>query len=283
MKKIIDTHIHVWNFDKAAYAWLEGNTTILNRTYDIAELETERIAAGITEGILVQAANNTSDTTWMLQVAANTEWIKGVVGWLPLQDPAATARLIEEKYATEKYFKGVRHLIHDEPDPKWLLQPEVIESLKMLAEKSIPYDVVGILPQHIETVLEVAQQIPGLKIVFDHLNQPPIQSKAQFGAWGELMENAAGHKNFYAKISGLGTASGNFDNWSGEDIKPYLSFVLEHFGSERCFCGGDWPVSLLAGSYTKAWMIYRSVINELVSEADSEKIFYNNAEQFYNL
>ena len=283
MKKIIDTHIHVWNFDKAAYAWLEGNTTILNRTYDIAELETERIAAGITEGILVQAANNSSDTTWMLQVAANTEWIKGVVGWLPLQDPAATACLIEEKYATEKYFKGVRHLIHDEPDPKWLLQPEVIESLKMLAEKSIPYDVVGILPQHIETVLEVAQQVPGLKIVFDHLNQPPIQSKAQFGAWGELMENAAGHKNFYAKISGLGTASGNFDNWSGEDIKPYLSFVLEHFGSERCFCGGDWPVSLLAGSYTKAWMIYRSVINELVSEADSEKIFYNNAEQFYNL
>jgi L-fuconolactonase len=282
MQKIIDTHIHVWDFDKAIYPWLDGNTSILNRTYHIEEIETERNAAGIVEGVLVQASNNVEDTNWMLEVAENTEWIKGVVGWLPLMDTAATEKVLDE-YCSNNYFKGVRHLIHDEVDPAWLLQPAVIDSLKILAERSVTYDVVGVLPQHIETVLKVAEKIPGLKMVFDHLNQPPMKSNERFGEWGELMKTASQHKNFYAKISGLGTATVNPENWGEEDIKPYVSFVLENFGTDRCFCGGDWPVSLLAGSYTKTWTIYQSVINELLNEQESEKIFYNNAHQFYNL
>lgn len=283
MQKIIDTHIHVWNFNKAAYPWLDGNTTILNRTYNIEEIEKEREQAGITEGVLVQASNNPEDTDWMLEVASNTGWIKGVVGWLPLTDTATTQKTLDEKYRDEKYFKAVRHLIHDEADPRWLLQPSVIESLQALAERNIPYDVVGVLPQHIETVLEVAQRIPGLRMVFDHLNQPPIKSKERFGLWGDLVKTASQHKNFYAKISGLGTASGNPENWNAEDIKPYVAFVLEHFGTDRCFCGGDWPVSLLAGNYTNTWNTYKQVIRDLVSEDDSDKIFCSNARQFYNL
>jgi L-fuconolactonase len=282
MQKIIDTHIHVWNFDKAAYPWLDGNISILNRTYNIEEIETERNAVGVAEGVLVQASNNLEDTDWMLEVAANTEWIKGVVGWLPLMDTAATEKALDE-YCNNNYFKGVRHLIHDEADPKWLLQAPVIDSLKILADKHITYDVVGVLPQHIETVLKVAEQIPTLKMVFDHLNQPPIKTNERFGAWGDLMKTASLHKNFYTKISGLGTATANPEKWSVEDIKPYISLVLENFGTDRCFCGGDWPVSLLAGSYTKTWTNYQSVISELLNETDSEKIFYNNAHQFYNL
>ena len=282
MQKIIDTHIHVWNFEKAAYPWLDGNTSILNRTYNIEEIETERNAVGVTGGVLVQASNNLEDTDWMLEVAANTSWIKGVVGWLPLIDTAATEKALNE-YSNDNYFKGVRHLIHDEADPKWLLQAVVIDSLRILAEKNITYDVVGVLPQHIETVLKVAEKIPELKMVFDHLNQPPMKSNERFGAWGELMKTASRHKNFHAKISGLGTATANPEQWGVEDIKPYVSFVLEQFGTHRCFCGGDWPVSLLAGSYTKTWTTYQSVINELLNETDREKMFYTNAKQFYNL
>lgn len=283
MQKIIDTHIHAWNFDKAAYAWLDGNTSILNRTYHTGEIEHERNTAGVTAGVLVQAANNLEDTGWMLEVAANTGWIKGVVGWLPLMDTGATEALLDKKYNSNNYFKGVRHLIHDEADPKWLLQPPVIESLKILAERNITYDVVGVLPAHIETVLKVAEQIPGLKMVFDHLNQPPMKTGEKFGAWGELMRTASQHENFHAKISGLGTATADPGKWDADDIKPYISFVLEHFGADRCFCGGDWPVSLLAGSYTKTWATYRSVIIELLNEHDSEKVFYNNAQEFYHL
>lgn len=283
MQQIIDTHIHVWNFEKASYPWLDGNTSVLNRTYYIGEIEKERKAANITGGVLVQASNNTEDTDWMLEVAEATEWINGVVGWLPLTDPVATLQLLEEKYLRNKYFKGVRHLIHDEADPKWLLQPRVLESLETLASFDISYDVVGVLPEHIRTVLAVAEKVPALRMIFDHLNQPPIQQNEKFGEWGGLMKTASAHVNFYAKISGLGTTTGKTSGWNATDIKPYVEFILENFGTSRCCCGGDWPVSLLAGSYADTWMSYKEVFNELTTGADSDKVFFSNAQEFYKL
>ena len=282
-QKIIDTHIHVWNFDKAEYDWLKNDTSILRRTYNIEEIEAERKASGITAGILVQAINNPEDTDWMLEVANKTPWIKGVAGWLPLQDPQATERLLQDVYLKNNYYKGVRHLIHDEPNANWLLQDTVIGSLKILAKNNLPFDVVGILPAHIETVLKVADKIPDLKMVFDHLNQPPIATKEKFGRWGDLMKEAAANKNFYAKISGLATAAKNFAGWSAEDLKPYIEFVLEQFGDDRCFCGSDWPVSLLAGSYTKTWDAYKQVLHSILNNAEQENVFYNNAVNFYSL
>jgi L-fuconolactonase len=279
---LADTHVHIWDFNRAKYAWLEGNTSILNRTYSVEELETERFEIGIKKGILVQAANNFEDTDWMLHVAVNTDWIAGIVGWLPLIDPDATLKALQKKYGKENYFKGVRHLIHDERDPEWLLQPEVINSLQILADHNIPYDIVGVLPEHIETALQVAAKVPELRMVFDHLNQPPIASKEQFGKWGELMKEAAQHKNCYAKISGLGTTAQKGANWTADDIKPYVAFALQQFGTDRCFLGGDWPVSLLAGSYTNAWKNYRTVIDELLPVAERSKIYYHNAANFYS-
>lgn len=280
---MIDTHLHIWNFSKAKYPWLDGNTTVLNRTYLIEELSVERIEAGVTKAVLVQASNNFEDTDWMLENAARVDWVAGVVGWLPLQQPELVMEVLQNKYLKNIFFKGVRHLIHDESDPQWLLQPAVIESLKILAEHEIPYDVVGVLTGHIETVLKVAEKVPGLRMVFDHLNQPPIASKQSFGKWGMLMHEASQHKNFYAKISGLGTASGNLETWTENDLKPYINFVIQEFGVDRCFCGGDWPVSLLAGSYSKTIGAYQHIIKELVDETDQKKIFDTNAESFYNL
>ena len=279
---IIDTHIHIWDFEKAEYLWLKGNTSILNRTYQLQELERERVAAGITGGVLVQAANNLEDTNHMLQVATQSPWISGVVGWLPLMNPVETERLLTEEYGVREYFKGVRHMIHDEADPKWLLQSEVLESLDILAKHKLAYDVVGILPEHISTALKVAELVPNLNIVFDHLNQPPIPSNEKFGKWGALMKEAATRKNIYAKISGLGTCSKMMD-WNAHHIQPYVEFVFENFGIDRCFCGGDWPVSLLAGSYIKTWEIYRDVIGRLLPEDQQKKVYSENAAEFYQL
>ncbi len=281
--KIIDTHVHVWNLRRAEYPWLQGDTSLLKRSWAIEQLETERKEAGITSGVLIQASGNVEDTDLMLETAYKTEWIEGVVCWLPLKNTKATQFILGEKYLKEKYFKGVRHQIHDEKDPQWLLQPAVIESLKVLAAHNIPYDVVAVLPDHIETALNVAEQVPELRMVFDHLSQPPIGTKEKFGKWGELMKAAAGHKNFHAKISGLGTASGNFKNRTEDDIKPYVEFAIEQFGIERCFCGGDWPVSMLANNYTNTWKIYKDIVEQLVKEDEQEKIFYTNAQRFYNL
>jgi L-fuconolactonase len=283
MQRIIDTHIHIWDIERVEYPWLKGDTSILNRTWTIDEIEKERIEAGIEAGVLVQASGNLEDTELMLDVATNNEWIKGVVCWLPLTDTKVTGKLLEERFLNSAYFKGVRHQVHDEKDSKWLLQPQVIESLKLLAKNNIPYDVVGILPAHIETVLKIAELVPGLRMVFDHLNAPPIAIKEKFGKWGELISEAAKNRNIYAKISGLGTASGNFENRTAEDIKPYVEFALQHFSADRCFCGGDWPVSMLANTYSNTWKITKNIINELVNDEDREKIFFSNANSFYNL
>ncbi|WP_295117125.1 amidohydrolase [uncultured Chitinophaga sp.] len=281
--RVVDTHLHVWNLSRAAYPWLQGDMSILNRTWSIDELEPVRKAAGVDSAVLVQAAGNAEDTQLMLEVARNTSWVDGVVAWLPLMDTRQTAQLLEEQFLNEPYFKGVRHQIHDESDPEWLLQPAVIESLQLLAQHDIPYDLVGVLPIHIATALKVAAKVPRLRFVFDHLNQPPIAPQERFGEWGELMKEAAANPQFYAKISGLGTASGSFAGRTAEDIKPYVAFVLEHFGAPRCFCGGDWPVSMLAHEYPKTWQITQQIISELASPAEQEQVFHSNAAAFYKL
>ena len=280
--QIIDTHVHIWNFDKAKYAWLDGDTSILNRNHDISELEPYRQQAGITEGILVQAANNLEDTAWMLQVAEQTSWIKGVVGWAPLLDPEATYQTLET-YKKNVYIKGIRHLIHNEADPHWLLQPQVLESLAIVEAAGLSYDIVGIIPLHIETALKLAEKFPRLRMVFDHLNQPPIAAKERFGRWGELMWKASKYPNLYCKISGLGTASQNLDGWANDDLEPYINFVLKLFGSDRCFCGGDWPVSLLAGSYEKTWLSIQSILSKLLDADAQADVLYHNAKHFYRL
>lgn len=281
MSRLVDTHIHVWNFTQAEYPWLKGNTSILNRTYDLNELEPQRTTIGVTAGVLVQAANNAEDTAWMIRTAESHPWITGIVGWLPLQDPAATARILEKEYVPGAKLKGARHLIHDEPDPQWLLQDSVLESLGLLAANDIPYDLVGILPAHIETALAVAEKWPTLRMVFDHCNQPPIGRIDR--QWEALMTTAATHPNFYAKLSGLGTAARKGDAWTAADLEPGIEFILDHFGTHRCFCGGDWPVSLLAGSYERTWTAYRTLIEKKVDQQAQDRLWYHNAERFYKL
>lgn len=283
LENVIDTHIHIWNFDQAEYPWLKGDNSILNRNYELEELDGQRIKAGITAGMLVQAANNLPDTDHMLRVAAVSDWIVGVVGWLPLEDPAVTDRILDQEYTAGGRLKGVRHLIHNEADPAWLLQAPVLESLGLLAARDLPYDVVGIVPGHLRTALKVAEKWPELRLVLDHLNQPPIADTREGREWEELMKAAARHENIFVKISGLGTASGKGQDWKPEDLEPCIEFALYHFGAERCFCGGDWPVCLLAGSYERTWTAYRSIIKKYLGIEDQERVLCGNAERFYRL
>lgn len=280
---IIDTHIHVWDLQKAEYTWLKEDTSILNKTYSIEQLTPQIEKAGVTEGLLIQAANNFEDTDLMMQVAAKTDWIKGVVGWLPLLNPEATEKALRERFLDSRYLKGCRHLIHNEVNPKWLLQTNVIESLGILAEHQLTYDIVGINTEHLKTAIMVAEKLPNLKMVFDHLNQPPIASKERFGEWGELMKVVSQHKNLYAKVSGLGVTAGNGKQWTKNELKPYIMQALELFGTNRCFCGGDWPVALLAGSYEKAWLAYRQIFSEELTADEQLQVLCNNAVSFYNL
>lgn len=280
---VTDTHIHIWDLDRMHYAWLEGDNTILNRSYHLDELETARLEAGITRGVLVQAANHMMDTDSMITAARASNWIAGVVGWLPLMKPEETGQILEEKFSNETLLKGCRHLIHNEKDPRWLLQPEVIESLALLASRNYCFDVVGINTAHLQTVLELVNRIPNLRLTLDHLNQPPISTGERFGVWGDLMMELAKYPNVHIKISGLGTTAARADLWQIDDLKPYMAYALELFGYDRSFCGGDWPVSCLAGSYQRIWDAYKQILGSLVSGEALNKILHTNAGDFYKL
>ena len=175
----------------------------------------------------------------------------------------------------------MRHLIHNEADPKWLLQDEVIEGLKLLAGAGLTFDVVATLPEHMECIPVISEKVPNLKMVIDHLGQPPIAT-GELGRWGDDLEAAAENPNVYAKISGLGTASGNWDGWTAEDVKPYVEYAIETFGPDRCMVGGDWPVSVLAGGYVKAWAAYRSILAGYPADVQT-KVLSGTAIQFYGL
>lgn len=278
--KAIDAHIHCWDLQRTRYSWLD-RVPELNRSFALDELEDSRLAANVSEGVLVQAANSLDDTAWMLKTAAQHPWIKGIVGWLPLQNPGETTRLLENRFKSTVLFKGMRHLIHDEADPAWLLQPQVMESLKLISQAGLSFDFVGVKLQHLETAIKVGQRLPDLRLVFDHLNQPPAEATA-FEQWKILMSQAAENPNFFAKISGMGTAMGKGPDWREEDIKPAIEFVLGAFGENRCFVGGDWPVSLLAGTYIEAWEKYRNLLSQLPEDAQ-EKLLSTNARLFYRL
>ena len=282
MAKVIDTHMHSWDLQKARYSWLDGDTSMLAQNYYPSGIEAQLQAANVSAAVMVQAANNIEDTAFMFDCAEQYPWIIGVVGWVDLLNPE-TAKKQLEAHLQNKYFKGIRHLIHDEPDSNWLLQPAVIKSLGILADYGVPFDVVGVKIEHIKAAIQVAKQIPHLKMVFDHLNHPPIATSEQFGAWGEAISEAAAMPNFYAKISGLGTCCADFNDWSANTIEPYIAFVLEHFGIDKLMIGGDWPVSLLAGDYAGTHIKYQTVLEKLVAPENQEKIYSTNATSFYKL
>jgi L-fuconolactonase len=282
MAKVIDTHMHSWDLQKVRYSWLDGDTSILAQNYYPSNIEGQLQAAGVSAAIMVQAANNLEDTAFMFECAEQYPWIIGVVGWIDLLNPALAKNQLEV-HLQNKYFKGIRHLIHDEPDHNWLLQPAVIESLGILADHGVPFDVVGVKIEHIKAAIQVAKQIPHLKMVFDHLNHPPIATSEQFGVWGEAIAEAAAMPNFYAKISGLGTCCAHFNDWSATTIEPYIAYVLKHFGVDKLMIGGDWPVSLLAGDYVTTHHKYQTVVEKLVAEEHQQKIYTGNAAAFYKL
>lgn len=278
---IVDSHQHFWDLEAVEYPWLVPDFGPIYRTFRPDELEPQLAAAGVDRTVLVQAANSFEDTASMLRHAERHEWIAAVVGWVPLEDAEATSRALD-KYLVHPYFKGVRHLNHEEADPDWLVRPAVIDGLKVLEERRVPYDVVAVYPAHLGHVPTLAQACPGLPIVIDHLAKPPIAS-GDYDAWKVDMRAAAEHPNVNAKISGLNTAA-DWEGWTGADLIESIGFALEVFGAERLMFGSDWPVAILAGDYAKVWAETNAALEELeVTDEDRASILGGTATRFYDL
>jgi L-fuconolactonase len=277
---IIDTHQHFWNLDLLEYSWLVPEYGPLYRTYEPRELGPQLKSAGVDYTVLVQAANSYEDTNYMLRHADHFPWIIGVVGWVPLDNPREAAAMLDRKYTKHPKFRGVRHLIHEEQDKHWLSRKLVIESLGLLAERNLTFDVVSVLPEHLKHVPKLAEKLPDLKIVIDHLSKPPIKAKG-WNPWAKQMLECATYPNLYAKISGLNTAA-DWNTWSADDLKPYIDFVVEQFGADRLMFGSDWPVVVLAGDYQKVKVETEKAIANL-SKSQCEAIWSKTAIKFYTL
>jgi L-fuconolactonase len=274
----VDAHQHFWNLDKVSYPWLVPEYGPIYRTFEAPELEPLLKAAGIDMTILVQSMDSYEDTDYMLETAAAFDWIGGVVGWVPLDRPDEAARMLE-RYAANPNFKGVRHLIHEEKDPDWVIRPEVIEGLTILAGFGLTFDIVAVFPNHLKHVPYLAEQVPNLRMVIDHLAKPPIREQG-WEPWAGQLAEAASHPHVFAKISGLNTAAS--DDWSAKELRRYVDFAIEQFGANRLMFGSDWPVAILNGDYPSVWKATLEIL-EHYSPDEVDAILGGTAQSFYRL
>ena len=274
----VDSHQHFWNLSEVEYSWLVPAYGPIYATFGPGDLAPQLKQAGIDRTVLVQSANSYEDTASMLVHSDVHDWIGAVIGWVNLLDPAETEKRIS-MYKRHPKFRGIRHLIHEEKDPDWVIQPVVIESLKILAAHGMIFEVVAVFPNHLKHVPTLASRIPNLTMVIDHLAKPPIAAK-QMAPWSDQLKAAASFPNVHAKVSGLNTAASA--NWNADELKPYIDFAIECFGAGRLMFGGDWPVAILAGDYAQVWRETQAALaGRPQSEIDA--ILGNTAQRVYKI
>ena len=280
MSGIIDAHQHVWDLGRAEYAWLGPDSGPLFRDFAMADVLPELEAAGVTGTVLVQSADNDDDTDHMFEVARENPIVAGIVGYVPLDQPdRAAVRLAQLQ--REPLFCGIRALIHDRADPHYLQRGEVDATLGLLEDAGIPFDVVGVLPEHLRAVLTISERHPRLKMVLDHLNKPPVGASDR-EPWASLISDVAANPLVYGKVSGLYSAVGQPGDWTVDTIRPVFEHALDVFGADRLMYGGDWPVSLIAGGYTRVWRGIEELLSGL-PDGDRQAILAGTARTYYQL
>jgi L-fuconolactonase len=275
----VDVHQHFWRLDEVAYPWLVPAYGPIYATFEPQQLAPQLRAAGIDKTVLVQSANSYADTASMLVHSDYNDWIAGVIGWVDLLNPDQCAKDIE-MFKQHPKFRGMRHLIHTEADPDWIVRDVVIESLKVLAAHDMICEVVAVFPNHLKHLPTLSERVPTLKMVIDHLAKPPIKDK-QMSPWSDQMKAAAQNPNVYAKLSGLNTAA-DPATWSAADLKPYIDFAVDCFSPQRLMFGSDWPVCILAGDYHKVWTETNTALASY-SPAERDAMLGGTAMQFYRL
>ena len=283
-KRVIDAHQHLWMMSERAYSWIAPEFGPLYDDFSPERLAPEIPASGVTDSILVQAADTYEDTFYMLDVAAHSNFVKGVVGWVPFDRPNE-ARAALEVFKKNPHFKGVRNLSHDysnakyESDDKWILRPAVLETIAMVEKAGLAFDYVAVNSAHVDNVPVLAAKFPTLKIVVDHFAKPDIAGKT-WEPWATQMSTLAKHKNVYMKFSGLNTASAA--GWTVSDWQPYVDHVVKEFGANRTLLGGDWPVIVLMNNYVEVWKAQLAAIAKYSAE-DQEWITHKTAELVYGI
>ena len=274
---IVDAHHHLLDPARIEYGFLQFLPQ-LDRFVGREEFAELCRESGVDASICVQASDSEDETAFMLAQAAASESIAGVVGWVPLADPLATGRALERHARAGAPLKGIRHLIHDEPDEDWVVRPPVLESLGLLADAGLCFDLSAFKPRHLEHVRRIADNAPELDLIICHFGMPSAHPD-EWEPWAKHFISAASAPRCHVKVSGLDMYRGGCDVAA---FQPYFDLALEHFGSQRMLWASNWPVSLQLEGYSELLETARNVLVHR-SDAECDAIFGGNATRLYNL
>jgi L-fuconolactonase len=273
----IDAHQHYWDPDKLDYFWMPKDHPVLSRTYLPEDLEPILERNSFDGSVFVQACHDPREADWILEIASRHTSILGVVAWADLTSPELGHTL--DRLQKHPKFKGIRHILHDEPDVNWGLRPDVIKGLRELERRGIPYDLLLKVP-HMHIVEPLAEKLPKLPLVIDHIAKPYI-ADGIFDGWAQNMERISQIPHIHVKLSGMITEA-KHGSWKSEDLRPYVQHVVSHFGPDRLMFGSDWPVCLLAGSWKQVLAAFTQALGPQQEEFRM-KILGDTAARFYNL
>lgn len=249
----IDAHLHLWNRSRSDYAWITPEAGPLFADFDGPAAQAELDQNGVKSAILVQADDSVDDTSFMLEVAHEQNWVAAVVGWVTLEDPRE-AEVTLSRWLPEPKFRGVRQLLHNDPRPL-LAQKEALDILRMLAAERLTFDVPNAWPRLLPQAIAAADAIPELTIVIDHLGKPSNDEDA-FRSWRDMINDAARRPNVIAKLSGL-------HELSPEMRARVWDAALDAFGATGIAYGSDWPMSIASGGYRGTWNSTLTLIESL--------------------
>jgi L-fuconolactonase len=277
----IDAHQHFWLYNEQEYGWIGPKMAVLRHDFLPEHLIPLQGALQIEGTVAVQARQTVGETKWLLQLAAQHPQIRGVVGWVDLCDPGVAEQLVT--LCADERLRGVRHVVQDEPDDRFLLRSDFQRGIGLLASFGLTYDLL-IYPRHLPVASEFVAQFPEQPFVLDHIAKPPIaanDSQARTQAWAEGIRRLAEHPRVYCKVSGMVTEAA-WDRWTARDFRPYLDVVVEAFGTERIMFGSDWPVCTVAGSYAEVMGLAYAYASQF-SASEQAAMGGGNAARFYGL
>jgi len=273
---IIDAHHHFWDTTRNEYPWMTDEQARIRRPFGPADLRPLLAAAGVDGTVLVQTRSDLGETREFLEIAAAHDFVRGVVGWVDLTSPDVADQL--QSVRTDKLV-AIRHQVHDEASPEWLVRPDVRHGLELVAREGLAYDLL-VRTRELPAAIQVVRAMPHLRFVVDHLAKPPFVS-GDLGEWSRLLRELARSDNVVAKLSGLVTEA-DWQSWTVATLQPAVDVALEAFGPTRLMFGSDWPVSLLAASYQQVMAAAEQLTRDL-SESERAEVFGGTAERVYRL
>lgn len=273
---IIDSHQHFWNYNPIRDKWIVSSMKILKKNYLPKDLKPNLDENGIDGCIAVQADQSENENQFLLNLAENNSFIKGIVGWIDLTDENIENKLAY--YKTKSLFKGVRNIIQDENDD-YLLRNDIQKGISRLSKYKLTYDLL-IFPRQLPAAIKLVKKFPSQIFVLDHIAKPDI-SNSMSENWKKNITILSKFKNVSCKLSGMVTETKDF-KFNDNDFFPFIDHIFKSFGPERVLFGSDWPVCLLAANYKKVIQIVKTYL-KTHSKKTKLNVMGLNAIKIYNL